>query len=172
MKRLLLLACAALPVVGHAQAQVRASEVLYVHGGAMAMHHVIKTEDLASQPETMLGSFAQSRGAPGSESRSTVRGVRLAPYIEKLGMKQAARTDWKNLLVTVTATDGYRAHFTWTELVNTPTGEGALLVFERDGKPLEEREGRIALYSTADFRLGARHVRNALRVEVRAIGDD
>lgn len=100
-----------------------------------------------------------------------MRGLKLAPFLEGLGFKPAARADWKNLIVIVTATDGYRAHVTWVELSNTPVGEGALLLFERDGQPLDEREGRIALLSTADFRLWARHVRNVLRIEVRAVVD-
>lgn len=54
--------------------------------------------------------------------------------------------------------------------MNTTVGDGALLVFERDGRPLDEHEGRIALLSTADFRLGARHVRNVLRIEVMQLG--
>lgn len=170
MKRRTFIACAAAasPLL-HAQPLARPSEVLYVHGAAMAAHHVLTPQDLAAQPAGMIGTFAQSRGVPGQETRSVVRGVRIAPLVERLGLKPAAREDWNNLLVTVTATDGYRAQFTWAELVNSPVGEGALLVFERDGQPLDAREGRIALYSTADLRLGPRHVRNALRLEVRPV---
>lgn len=53
-----------------------------------------------------------------------------------------ARAEWGNLLITAAATDG---------------------------QPLQAREGRIALQSTADFRLGARHVRNFLRIELSAV---
>lgn len=170
MRRRLLLACGLLVTsIARAQTQVRPSTVLYVHGDAMAEHHVISPGDLANQPAELIGTFVQSRGAPGGETRSTVRGVRLGPWIERLGLKPAAQAEWKNLVVTVTATDGYRANFTWPELVNTPVGEGVLLLFERDGHALDEREGRIALLSTADFRLGARHVRNALRIEVTVL---
>jgi hypothetical protein len=170
MKRRVFFSTAAFAAVtARAQTLVRPSEVLYVHGSAMAAGHVLTPEDLAKQPAETVGTFVQSRGTPGQETRSAVRGARIAPLVERLGLKPAARSDWKNLLVTVTATDGYRAHFTWTELVNSPVGEGALLVFERDGQPLDLREGRIAVYSGADFRLGARHVRNAVRLEVRPI---
>lgn len=167
--RRLLLVASLLAAAGGALAQntARPSEVLTLHGPALQASHVLTADDLAALPPELLGEFRQSRGAPGAEVGSTVRGVRLARLVERLGLTPPARADWKNLLVTVTATDGYRAHFTWVELVNTPAGEGVLLVFERDGQRLDTREGRIALYSTGDFRLGARHVRNALRVEVR-----
>ncbi len=140
-------------------------------GDALQAPRTFGRDELAAQPAALHGSFARSRGSPGAEVRSIVRGVRLAPLLESLGLTPRARADWKNLLVTVTATDGYRAHFTWVELTNTPVGDGVLLLFERDGQPLEPREGAIALLSTADHRLGARHVRNVLRVEVRRLPD-
>jgi hypothetical protein len=163
------LAFALLALTAHAQNPARPSEVVYLHGSAIAPHRVITRDELAQQPAEAIGEFTQSRGAPGAESRSTVRGVRLVRLIERMGLTPAARANWKNLLVTVTATDGYTAQFTWAELSNTPAGEGVLLLFERDGQPLDAREGRIALIATGDLRLGARHVRNVLRIEVRAL---
>ena len=44
-----------------------------------------------------------------------------------------------------------------------------LVLHERDGQPLVPREGLIALQTTGDFRLGARHVRNLLRIEVNVV---
>lgn len=163
----MLLGLASLP--SHSQTLSRPSEVLYFHGTALQSNHVLSASDLATLPSDMVGTFTQSRANERSEYRTTVRGIRLASLIERLGLKTAAKADWKNLWITVTATDGYRAQFSWVELVNTAVGDGVLLIFERDGQPLDPREGRIALLSTADFRLGARHVRNALRIEVRHV---
>jgi hypothetical protein len=98
-----------------------------------------------------------------------VRGVKLAALIERAGLVAKGRDGWKTLMVVATATDGYRAVFSWPEISNTLVGEGVLVLFERDGKPLDDREGRIALMSTADRSLGARHVRNLARIEVRPI---
>jgi hypothetical protein len=72
-------------------------------------------------------------------------------------------------VIVATATDGYKAVFSWSEITNTPVGEGVLVLLERDGRALDDREGRIALISTADQRLGPRHVRNLARIEVRAL---
>lgn len=165
---LLAFICAAAP---WAQQRDRPSQALYVTGTALRQDRFILPEELAAQPEEAIGTFVQSRGAPGSETRSTVRGVRLARLIEEAGLTDAARGDWKNLLVTATATDGYRAQFTWVELANTSGGAGVLVLFERDGRALDAREGRLALIATGDLRLGARHVRNLLRIEVRAVAD-
>lgn len=167
---LILLAGCALTANALAQTSAnRPSEVVYLFGSALQANRVLAPQDLAAQSPAAIGSFTQTRGTPGAETRSTVRGVRLGALIEQTGLTAASRANWKNLLVTVTATDGYRAQFSWAELTNTAAGEAVLLLFERDGQPLEAREGRIALQAAGDFRLGARHVRNALRIEVRAI---
>ena len=125
--------------------------------------------DLRAFPAEQQASFTQTRGTPGQESRTTVRGVRLKAVIDKAGLLAGARNDWKTTLVIATATDGYRAVFSWVELSNTPAGEGVLLVYERDGQPLDAREGQLSLLSTNDLRLGARHVRNVAKLEVRQL---
>ncbi len=45
-------------------------------------------------------------------------------------------------------------------------GDGVLVVFEQDGKPLDNREGRISLVSLKDTPTGPRHVRWLQRVDV------
>jgi DMSO/TMAO reductase YedYZ molybdopterin-dependent catalytic subunit len=70
-----------------------------------------------------------------------------------------------------TATDGFQAVFSWGELFNTPVGRGVLVAFERDGAPLRDGEGGIALVSLADERPGTRHVKWLERIEVRRVPD-
>lgn len=125
--------------------------------------------ELRGFPAEQQASFVQSRGAAGKESPTTIRGVRLAAVIERAGLKTGRSDDWKTLVVVATATDGYRAVFSWMELSNSEAGDGVLLVYERDGHPLDEREGQIALASTRDRRLGPRHVRNLQKLEVRQV---
>ena len=170
LRRLLLLTLLA-AATASAQQSARPSETLSLQGAALRQPRELTVAELAAWPAEGIASYAQSRGAPGAQVGSTVRGVRLVRLVEAAGLTDAARADWKNLLVTVTATDGYRAQFTWVELTNTAAGDNVLVLFERDGQPLDAREGRIALLSTGDMRLGARHVRNALRIEVRTVAD-
>jgi len=69
------------------------------------------------------------------------------------------------------AADGYRVAFSWSELFNAEAGAGVLVVFERDGQPLAEREGRIALVSAKDLRTGQRSVCWLDRINVRVLGE-
>ncbi|MFM2397877.1 MAG: hypothetical protein RL341_34 [Pseudomonadota bacterium] len=147
----------------------RASTILYVFGNALQANSVLRPEDLRQLPEAMQSSFTQTRSVAGSEQKTTVRGVKLPALIERLGLSNAGKANWKTLLITCTATDDYRAIFTWPELINSPAGEGVLVLHERDGQSLVAREGLIALQTTGDFRLGARHVRNLLRIEVSVV---
>lgn len=125
---------------------------------------------LSAFPAEAIGQFTQSRSGAGAASQSTARGVKLAALIERAGLAAPGdRNEWKTLVVIATATDGYRAVFSWPEIANTTVGEGVLVLFERDGKPLDDREGRIALVSAADLKLGPRHVRNLKRIELRAL---
>ncbi len=79
------------------------------------------------------------------------------------------RNDWKRTIVVGTATDGYKVVFSWPELFNSKVGPGVLVVFERDGHPLEDREGRIALVSAHDLRTGRRSVKWLARPDVRVL---
>ena len=65
------------------------------------------------------------------------------------------------------ASDDYRVVFSWGELYNSPVGDGVLVVYEIDGAPLPDSEGRIALVSLKDARPGPRHVKWLAGVDVR-----
>ena len=76
--------------------------------------------------------------------------------------------DWRST-VAVAATDGYRVVFSWPELFNSPLGAQVLVLFERDGQALPAQEGRIALISRGDARIGPRHVRCLRSIDVRVL---
>jgi len=98
-------------------------------------------------------------------------GVLLTQLLDKAGLRSERKDDWRRLYVVAIASDGYKAVFSWGELFNSRIGRGLLVVFERAGKPIDDSEGRIALLSTEDDRMGPRHVRWLKRIEVRRIAD-
>ena len=84
---------------------------------------------------------------------------------------EKARHDLRRSIVVVTATDGYQAVFSWAELFLSPIGDGALVIFERDGAPLPASEGPLALISLRDTQPGPRHVKWLAKIEIRRVGD-
>ncbi|RTL44238.1 MAG: sulfite oxidase-like oxidoreductase [Burkholderiales bacterium] len=129
----------------------------------------VSVDDLKAFPADQIGSFTVTRKVDGQERSSTVRGVRLSALVERAGLAPTGRHEWKHLAVIASATDGYRVAFSWPELINTEVGPGVLVVFERDGQPLDAGEGRIALVSARDVRAGPRHVKWLNTIELRLL---
>ena len=77
----------------------------------------------------------------------------------------------KKMAIIAGASDGYKVVFSWNEIFNSPIGDGVIVFFEKDGFPLADDEGRIALVSTKDLRTGPRHVKWLQSIEVRKIVD-
>jgi DMSO/TMAO reductase YedYZ molybdopterin-dependent catalytic subunit len=128
----------------------------------------IGAEELAKRPAAQIVALQ----LPGKEGgRSTVRGVRLRDLVDEAKVVTRDHHTVKKLVLIAAASDGYKVVFTWSELFNTPVGDGVLVLFERDGKPLGPNEGPLALISAKDLRTGPRHVKWLQSVEVRQIVD-
>jgi DMSO/TMAO reductase YedYZ molybdopterin-dependent catalytic subunit len=96
-------------------------------------------------------------------------GIRLTDVLEEADIRRDERHALRRTYVVATASDGYQAVFSWGELFNTPVGREVLVAFERDGSPLQDGEGRIALVSRADEKIGPRHVKWLSRIDVRRV---
>jgi len=137
--------------------------------GAVKTALTLKVDDLKAFPADQIVGVTVMRRVGDKEIASTVRGVKLTAVLERAGLASADQNDWKHTLVLASATDGYRVVFSWPELFNTEIGSGALVVFERDGQALAEREGRIALVSARDLRTGPRSLKWLARLDVKVL---
>jgi len=113
-----------------------------------------------------LRAFAQRKGQAAAGG---YRGVRLIDLIEEADIKRDARHALRRTYVVAIASDGYQAVFSWGELFNTSIGRDVLVAFERDRSPLRDGEGKIALVSLADEKIGVRHVKWLSRIDVRRV---
>lgn len=128
--------------------------------------------DLKAFPSQQVGNMPVvcQTGATTSTIES-LKGVLLRDILEKATVISKAHNDVKKMVVIASASDGYKVVFSWTEIFNSPLGEGVLIFFEKNGLPLGEEEGRIALISAKDTRTGPRHVKWLSQIEVRKIVD-
>lgn len=94
------------------------------------------------------------------------RGARLTDVLDAAGLKLDGHKDGRRMVVVARATDGYVVTFSWNELYNTSIGKDVLVAWEKDGKPLDVREGQLLLISGQDIKTGPRHVRNLNSLEV------
>lgn len=98
-------------------------------------------------------------------------GCLLREVLDRAKPVEKYRFDLRKSVVIATASDGYRAVFSWAELYLSLIGDGVLIVYERDGAPLSDDEGRIALVSLKDTRPGPRHVKWLRSIELRTLRD-
>jgi len=165
---LLCLACAA-PAYAHpGAARDMPARSLTISGG-VATPLSIDADALGKRPAAQVAKL-QLPGKEGGKP-SELAGIRLRDLLDEAKIVTADHNTVKKLAIVATATDGYKVVFSWSELFNSPVGDGVLVLFARDGKPLGSEEGPLALISGKDLRMGPRHVKWLQSVEVRQIVD-
>ncbi|OEZ96823.1 molybdopterin-dependent oxidoreductase [Duganella sp. HH101] len=139
-----------------------------------AVQHALNLSvaDLRQLPAQKLGELPLLRqGGANAGQLANLKGVRLRDLLEQAAVVSRDHNDVKKMVVIATASDGYKVVFSWSELFNSPVGEGVLVYFEKDGQPLGDDEGRIAMVSSKDIRSGPRHVKWLQSIEVKKIAE-
>jgi len=167
-----LVALAALPA--HAADQHNASHVTTTLAvrGAVAIPLTLSVADLGKFPVHRVDDTRVVRAQGGaSEAARQFAGCLLRDVLNAAKLTESDRLDLRRTIIVATASDGYKAVFSWAELFNTTIGDGVLIVYERDGAPLGNDEGRIALISLKDTRPGTRHVKWLSAIDVVRVMD-
>lgn len=125
---------------------------------------------LAALPRRELGPTQVNcfTGRPVANVRS-LAGACLLDVLDAAGFSTQPRSQLKRCIVMGLGTDGYRAMFSWAELYNSDIGAGVLVLYERDGVPLDSTLGPLALISSNDRQLGPRHLRGLQGVHVQIL---
>lgn len=140
--------------------------------GAVEHALILSVGDLRKFPPHQVGEVpvvCQSGADVGK--LENLKGVLLRDILEKAAVISSSHNDVKKMAIIATASDGYKVVFSWSEVFNSPLGEGVIVFFEKDGVPLADDEGRIAMVSTKDIRTGPRHVKWLQAIEVRKIAE-
>jgi hypothetical protein len=135
--------------------------------GAVAKPLTWTVETLRALPQKSINDVRTIEVGENREQRLLqYGGVLLRDLLDNAQLVENTRGELRRSAVIATATDGYKAVFSWAELYLSPIGDGTLIYFERDGRLLDDREGKIALISLKDNRTGARHVRRLQSIQV------
>lgn len=148
----------------------RDAEVLLTAQVADGSARGLKRSDLESLPprQVSLRRTVERDGARDDQILS-YGGWLLRDVLTLAGFDEAGRRDTRTWVVEATATDGYRAVFSWGELYNSALGEQVYVIGSQDGRALDVTAGPLALRSFADQRPGPRHVRNLCALAVRPL---
>ena len=143
--------------------------------GSVEHEVTLSVDDLKQLPVQRIDDVRNVRDASvateGSEITRHYVGCLLRDVLDRAKPVEKKRMDFRQSVVIATASDGYRAVFSWAELYLSPIGDGVLVVYERDGAPLDDNEGHIALVSLKDTRSGPRHVKWLQSVELRTMSE-
>jgi len=132
----------------------------------------LSVDDLRTFPSRQVTEIVLTRQSGADAGKlENVKGVLLRNILDKAGLVTHDHNDVKKTIIIASASDGYKAVFSWSELYNSSLGDGVLVYFEKDGKPLADDEGHIAMISSKDTRTGPRHVKWLQSIEVRKIAD-
>ena len=140
--------------------------------GAVENPLTLRVEDLRNFPPQQISEVPlQGRAGANVGKLIHVKGVRLRDILEKAVVVARDHNDVKKTVIIAGASDGYKVVYSWSEVFNSPLGDGVLVYFEKDGAPLADDEGRIAMISAKDLRTGPRHVKWLQSIEVKKIAD-
>jgi DMSO/TMAO reductase YedYZ molybdopterin-dependent catalytic subunit len=156
-----------------AQGAGPAPAIRLVVAGSVESKQVLGLSDLRALPVRRVEDQRQVRlGGSVPAEPAAVRsytGVLLRDIVAAAKPTEDGRHELRRSVVVVTASDGYRVVFSWAELFLSPIGDGAIVVFERDGTPLAANEGPLAVVSLRDIQPGPRHVKWLEKIELRRI---
>lgn len=138
--------------------------------GAVENKLVLGVADLRKFPPQQIGQMPMVCQTGANVGKlENIKGVLLRDILEKASVISTSHNDVKKMAVIATASDGYKVVFSWSEIFNSPIGDGVMVFFEKDGLPLADDEGHIAMVSGKDLRAGPRHVKWLQGIEVRKI---
>lgn len=138
--------------------------------GAVEQKLILSVDDLRKFPPQQVRELQIARQSGANVGKlENLKGVLLRDILDKAKVVASSHNDVKKMVIIATASDGYKVVYSWSEVFNSPLGEGVMVFFEREGVPLADDEGRIAMVSAKDIRTGPRHVKWLQAIEVRKI---
>lgn len=131
---------------------------------------VVSMEELcAMETEVFEDLFIVCGSGDPKSCIGSCRGVLLEDIIRQADVIKEEHDDTKKMFLVASADDGYKVVFSWQEIFNSPVGGGVLILFEKDGKPLDQERKRVDLISVQDIFMGSRYVKGLTNIEVAMV---
>jgi len=131
---------------------------------------VLRVDDLKKFPvKTAKGLQMTCLDGANKGRMPMLRGALLRDILTKAELDAPGHNDVKRMIIVATASDGYKVVFSWAEVFNSSQADGMIVYYEKNGQPIGNDEGRIAMVSTKDIKTGPRHVKWLKTIEVKRI---
>jgi DMSO/TMAO reductase YedYZ molybdopterin-dependent catalytic subunit len=121
--------------------------------GNVAQSLTLTVADLKRYPAHQVDYASRSSGEEkGAAPTRHYTGCLLRDVLTAAKPVESKPRELRKSYVVAAASDGYEVVFSWAELFVSPVGDSVFVVYERDGAPLPDDEGRIALIVLTDTR--------------------
>ncbi len=100
------------------------------------------------------------------ESSVSYKGAKLIDILDKAVVDISEKNGRNKIYVVATASDGYKALFSYQELENSVIGDKVIVFYEKNGSEVPDYEGKIGLISANDKKTGPRHIRSLKNIEI------
>jgi len=161
----LLVLCSSAEIAAQAAGPVSTTVTV---GGSVSQSLALTVADLKRFPAHPIDYMpAQTDLKSGAGPARRYTGCLLRDILAAAKPVEGKPHDLRKSYVVAGASDGYEVVFSWAELFVSSVGDNVYLVYERDGAPLPDDEGRIALVVLTDLR-PIRHVKWLSTLTLRA----
>jgi hypothetical protein len=135
--------------------------------GAVKKTMTVTSSALQHMPQDAIGDvmITNHRGDPKTTLKQ-LKGILLKTLLDSAGIISQKPKDLSELMIRLTASDGYKNVYSWNELFNTEVGNHVYIITSADGKPIDQVDGRILVLSLSDIVSGRRHLKGLAAVEV------
>jgi hypothetical protein len=105
--------------------------------------------------------------------KSVLRHLKVVPLkkvLERVAIMSDNPTQLSQYHLVCSATDGSFEVFSWKELYNSGLGNEIYLLVESDGKPIEQLDNRMILFSNSDTYTGRRYIKGLSKITIGKAG--
>ncbi len=140
----------------------------FIISGDVKVPVTVSIEDILKQKEISIGdvTITNHLGEKKSESHG-LKGVLLKDVLQLAEIKNEVPRLLSEYYFVCKASDKYTVVYSWNELYNSPTGDSAFIITEKNGKRIKDMDDSILMLSTKDFKTGRRHVKSLSSIEVK-----
>jgi len=167
--RYLLVVLLVFPAQIFAQHNVPPTEEFAVTG-AVKKEIKYTISDLSKFKSESLGDIVAGN-KPGEPKKiaKNASGILLKTILDSVGIVVNNHKEHNEIVIVLTATDGYINVYSWNELFNSEAGNHVYLITEMDGESINKMQDRILVLSLSDNFLGGRHMKGLAKIEVERI---
>jgi DMSO/TMAO reductase YedYZ molybdopterin-dependent catalytic subunit len=169
LTKYLLLLLLAIPAFASYAQHVIPPTSQFVVTGAVKHEFTFHLSDIKKYKQDSLGDVI-SKNKRGEQKAvlKQLKGIQLKAILDCIETPDKPK-EYSELIIVLTATDGYKNVYSWNELFNTEAGNKVYVITEIDGQPASNIPGSILVLSLADFNSGNRHFKGLTKVEVKKI---